>query len=100
MTRLILSDKRITEREIVKVLHKMANKDCPMTRNEEEIQEEVDGLAMDMEMTREQLIEKFGARQTIKMPGDEDEDELQGSVIVLLRFIKNLANFSRQKMRS
>ena len=54
-----------------------------MTRNEEEIQEEVDGLAMDMEMTREQLIEKFGARQTIKMPGDEDEDELQGSVSVL-----------------
>jgi hypothetical protein len=69
----------------VKVLHKMANKDCPMTRNEEEIQEEVDGLAMDMQMTREQLIEKFGARQTIKMPGDEDDDdnELQGSVSVL-----------------
>jgi len=72
-------DKRITEREIVKVLHKIANKDCPMTRNEEEIQEEVDGLAMDMEMTREQLIEKFGARQPILMPGEEDDDEQQGS---------------------
>ena len=79
----IFLDKRITEREIVKVLHKIANKDCPMTRNEEEIQEEVDGLAMDMEMTREQLIEKFGKRQPILMPGEEDGDEQQGSVSIL-----------------
>jgi len=74
-------DKRITDREIVKVLHKIANKDCPVTRNEEEIQEEVNGLAMDMELTKEQLIEKFGKRDTMTdlLGLAEHDDELQGS---------------------
>jgi len=74
-------DKRITDREIVKVLHKIAKKDCPMTRDEEEIQEEVNGLAMDMELTREQLIEKFGGGGSIQLPVPDDlaDDEQQGS---------------------
>ena len=78
-------DKRITDREIVKVLHKIAKKDCPMTRDEEEIQEEVNGLAMDMELTREQLIEKFGGGGSIQLPVPDDlaDDEQQGSVSVI-----------------
>ena len=56
-----------------------------MTRDEEEIQEEVNGLAMDMELTREQLIEKFGGGESIQMPMPDDlaDDEQQGSVNVI-----------------
>lgn len=56
-----------------------------MTRNEEEIQEEVNGLAMDMELTKEQLIEKFGKRDTMTdlLGLAEHDDELQGSVSCL-----------------
>ena len=55
-----------------------------MLREDEEIQEEVNDLHMDMELTREQLSEKFGgpgaigqAGSEMNLPGESDE----GSVI-------------------